>query len=51
MVNLSGRFLKDRKVVLASPISKLCSFPIKCSKYSLECQIAKVKPLTKKSQK
>ena len=46
--NLSGRFLKDGAVVLASPISKLCNLLIKRSKFPLDCKIVKLKPLYKK---
>ena len=46
--NLSGRFLKDGAVVLASPISKLCNLLIKRSKFPLDCKIVKLRPLYKK---
>ena len=49
--NLSGRFLKDGAVVLALPISKLCSLSMKRSKFPLDCKIAKLKPLYKKGSK
>ena len=49
--NLSGRFLKDGAVVLTLPISKLCNLSMKCSKFSLDCKIAKLKPLYKKGSK
>ena len=46
--NLSGRFLKDGAVVLALPISELCILLMKCSKFPLDCKIAKLKLLDKK---
>ena len=49
--NLSGRFLKDGAVVLALPISKLCNFSIKRSKFPLNCKITKFKPLYKEGSK
>ena len=49
--NLSGRFLKDGAVVLALPISKLCNLSMKCSKFPLDCKIAKLKPLYNKGLK
>ena len=51
LYNLSGRFLKDRAVVLALPLSKLCNLSIKRSKFPLDCKIAKFKPLYKKGSK
>ena len=47
--NLCGRFLKDGTVVVALPISKLCNLSMKRSKFPLDCKIAKLKPLYKKS--
>ena len=49
--NLSGRFLKDGAAVLVLPISKLCNLSMKSSKFSLDCKIAKLKPLYKKRSK
>ena len=51
LYNLSRRFLKDRAVVLALPLSKLCNLSIKRSKFPLDCKIAKFKPLYKKGSK
>ena len=44
-------FLKDEPVVLALAITKLCDLSMKRSKFPLECQFAKLRPLYKKSQK
>ena len=41
--NLSGRFLKNGAVVLASPLSKLCNLLTKCSKFSLNRQTETIK--------
>ena len=49
--NLSGRFLKDRSKVLATPIPQICNLSIKLSTVPDECKIAKLKPLYKKGKK
>ena len=49
--NLSGRFLKDKSKVLATPIAEICSLFIKLSTVPDECKIAKLKPLYKKGKK
>ena len=47
--NLSGKFLKDGANILAKQISELCNLSIKYSLFPTDCQIAKLKPLFKKS--
>ena len=49
--NLSGKFLKDGANILAKPISELCNLSIKYSLFPKDCQIAKLKPLFKKTSK
>ena len=51
IVNLSGRFLKDRSKVLATPIVQICNLSIKLSMIPDECKITKLKPLYKKGKK
>ena len=51
IANLSGRFLKDGAVFLASPMSKLCHLSMKRSKFPLDCKIVKLKLLCKKGSK
>ena len=46
--NLSGMFLKDSADVLAKPLSEICNLSMKCSIFSTDCEIAKLKPLFKK---
>ena len=45
------KFLKVGAVVLALLTSKLCNLSMKCSKFPLDCKIAKPKPLYKKNSK
>ena len=49
--NLSGRILKDRSKVLATPLAQICNLSIKLSTVPDECKIAKLKPLYKKGKK
>ena len=46
--NLPGKFLKDGANILAKPIFKICNLSIKCSLFSTDCQVAKLKLLYKK---
>ena len=47
--SLSGRFLKEGAKVLAKPISNLCYLSINSEKFPDLCEVAKLKPLYKKS--
>ena len=49
--SLSGRFIKDRSKVLATPIAQICNLSIKRSTPPDECEIAKLKPLYEKGKK
>ena len=46
--NHSGNFLKEGANILAKPISKICNLFMKCSVFSTDCQVAKLKPLYKR---
>ena len=49
--NLTGRFLKEGALVLASPITDLVNLSISLSLFPDDCKIAKLKPLYKKEAK
>ena len=46
--NPSGKFLKDGTNILGKSISEMCNFSIKHSLFPIDCQISKLKPLSKK---
>ena len=46
--NLTGKFLKEGAIVLASPITGLVNLSMSLSSFPDDCKIAKLKPLYKK---
>ena len=47
--NISGKLFKNGSNILAKPVWKICNLSIKYSVFSTDCQVAKSKPLRKKS--
>ena len=46
--SLPGRFLKDRAVILAKPVTEICNFSIKSKLFPDPWKLAKLKPIFKK---
>ena len=49
--NLSGKFLKDKAIVFAKPVSQICNLFMKYSVFPSDCEMAISKPLFKKGLK
>ena len=49
--NIGGKCVKDGTLVIALPIAQLCNLSIKLITFPDTCEIAKVKPIFKKSSK